>query len=208
MAQSISGSSAGGQAPANTQQAKYDNIYNSVIDALNFRRSADDSAPAQAHNYDAAPASGGGWDGASLPPGAQGQQKLATPQDIAQALGALQQDAQVRAAVEQGNSLREYLANNKQSLGGLEDTEGLTADSLNQLDLVDNLFGTIKSQLDVTQDLRPALGNLHIPLAKLALMDPHFFLDQGPPSPSHTGQTGATVNLCQFSQQGAGGSHY
>ena len=182
MAQSISGSSAGGQAPANTQQAKYDNIYKSVIDALNFRRSADDSAPAQAHNYDAAPASGGGWDGASLPPGAQGQQKLATPQDIAQALGGLQQDAQVRAAVEQGNSLREYLADNKQSLGGLEDTEGLTADSLNQLDLVDNLFGTIKSQLDVTQDLRPALGDLHIPLAKLALLDPHFFLDRGHPA--------------------------
>ena len=182
MAQSISGSSAGEQAPANNQQAKYDNIYNSVIDALNFRRSADDSAPAQAHNYDAAPASGGGWDGASLPPDAQGQQKLATPQDIAQALGALQQNAQVREAVEQGNSLREYLANNKQSLGGLEDTEGLTADSLNQLDLVDNLFGTIKSQLDVTQDLRPALGNLHIPLAKLALMDPHFFLDRGHPA--------------------------
>ena len=182
MAQSISGSAAGGQAPANTQQAKYDNIYKSVIDALNFRRSADDSAPAQAHNYDAAPAIGGGWDGASLPPGAQGQQKLATSQDIAQALGALQQDAQVREAVEQGNSLREYLANNKQSLGGLEDTEGLTADSLNQLDLVDNLFGTIKSQLDVTQDLRPALGNLHIPLAKLALMDPHFFLDRGHPA--------------------------
>jgi len=94
----------------------------------------------------------------------------------------LQQNAQVREAVEQGNSLREYLANNKQSLGGLEDTEGLTADSLNQLDLVDNLFGTIKSQLDVTQDLRPALGNLHIPLAKLALMDPHFFLDRGHPA--------------------------
>jgi diguanylate cyclase (GGDEF)-like protein len=181
MARSISGTPAGEQAPANTQQAKYDNIYKSVIDALNFRRSADDSAPAQAHNYDAAP-SGGGWDGASLPAGAQTEQKLATAQDIAQALGALQQNSQVRAAVEQGNSLREYLANNKQTLGGLKDTEGLTADSLNQLDLVDNLFGTIKSQLDVTQDLKPALGDLHIPLAKLALMDPHFFLDRGHPA--------------------------
>ena len=181
MARSISGRQANEQVPANKQQAKYDNIYKSVIDALNFRRSADDSAPAQAHNYDDAPG-GGGWDGASLPPGSQGQQKLATAQDIAQALGSLQQDAKVRAAVEQGNSLREYLANNKQALGGLKDTEGLTADSLNQLDLVDNLFGTIKSQLDVTQDLKPALGDLHIPLAKLALMDPHFFLDRGHPA--------------------------
>jgi len=183
MARSISGGPAGERTPANNQQAKYDNIYKSVIDALNFRRSADSSAPnqSQAHNYDSTPG-GGDWDGTSLPAGAQGQQKLATAQDIALALGALQHDSRIRADVEQGNSLREYLANNKQAMSGLKDTEGLTADSLNQLDLVDNLFSTIKSQLDVTQDLKPALGDLHIPLAKLALMDPHFFLDRGHPA--------------------------
>jgi diguanylate cyclase (GGDEF)-like protein len=43
--------------------------------------------------------------------------------------------------------------------------------------MVDNLFGTIKSQLDVNSDLKPALGNLQIPLAKLALLDPRFFVD-------------------------------
>mgnify|MGYP003630452851 FL=1 len=178
MARSMSGSPANERAAGTNQQTKYDNIYKSVIDALNFRRSADHSPSAQANNYNDSPG-GGAWDGASLPKDAQGQQNLATAQDIANTLGALQQDAQVRAAVEKGNSLREYLANNKQALGGLKDTEGLTADSLNQLDLVDNLFGTIKSQLDVTEDLKPALGDLHIPLAKLALMDPHFFLDRG-----------------------------
>ena len=180
MARSLAGAAAGSPAPPSSQQAKYENIYKSVIDALNFRRSADDAAPAQTHAYDAPPA-GGGWDGASLTPGG-GQQILANARDIAQTLGSLQHDAAVRAAVEQGNSLREYLANNKQMLAKLKDTAGLTADSLNQLDLVDNLFGTIKSQLDLSTDLRPTLGDLHIPLAKLALLDPHFFLDRGHPA--------------------------
>lgn len=181
MARAISGGPAGEQAPASNQQAKYDNIYKSVIDALNFRRSADSSAPAQAHSYDSTPG-GGDWDGASLPPGAPGQQKLATAQDIAAALSSLQHNSRIRADVGQGNSLREYLANNKQELSDLKDTQGLTADSLNQLDLVDNLFSTIKSQLDVTHDLKPALGDLHIPLAKLALLDSHFFLDRTHPA--------------------------
>ncbi len=197
MARSISGSGPGSQAPANTQQAKYDNIYKSVIDALNFRRSADDAEPAQAHEYDRAPA-GGGWDGSRLAPGMTGQQNLASAQDLAQALGSLQQDARVRAAVEQGNSLREYLANNKQLLGSLKDTEGLTADSLNQLDLVDNLFGTIRSQLDVSAELRPALGDLHIPLAKLALLDPHFFLDRAHPARTTLDKLAQLSNSANF----------
>ncbi len=183
MARAISGShpasQPGLQGPANSQQAKYDNIYKSVIDALNFRRSADDGAPAT--GYDLPPA-GGAWDGGRLTTGAPGRQQLANAGDIARALGALQRDAAVRAAVEKGNSLREYLANNKQSLGDLKDTSGLTEDSLNQLDLVDNLFGTIKSQLDLSTELRPALGDLHIPLAKLALLDPHFFLERNHPA--------------------------
>ncbi len=179
MARAISRSQPGSQAPANSQQAKYDNIYRSVIDALNFRRSADDAAPAA--GYDSPP-TGGAWDGGKLPTGAPGRQQLANAGDIARALGALQRDAAVRAAVEKGNSLREYLANNKQSLGELKDTTGLTEDSLNQLDLVDNLFGTIKSQLDLSTELRPALGDLHIPLAKLALLDSHFFLDRSHPA--------------------------
>ncbi|MBP6681879.1 MAG: DUF1631 family protein [Halioglobus sp.] len=179
MARAISRSQPGSQAPANSQQAKYDNIYRSVIDALNFRRSADDAAPAA--GYDSPPA-GGAWDGGKLPTSAPGRQQLANAGDIARALGALQRDAAVRAAVEKGNSLREYLANNKQALGELKDTTGLTEDSLNQLDLVDNLFGTIKSQLDLSTELRPALGDLHIPLAKLALLDSHFFLDRSHPA--------------------------
>jgi len=181
MARSIGGSRGGTQPPPTSQQAKYDNIYKSVIDALNFRRSVDESPGGLARAYDAAP-TGGGWDGAALGPGSGQQGKLAGAGDIARALGSLQQDARVRAAVEEGNSLREYLAQNKEALGELKDTAGLTAESLNQLDLVDNLFGTIKSQLDLSNELRPALGDLHIPLAKLALLDPRFFLDRHHPA--------------------------
>lgn len=168
-------------AVAAAPQAKYDNIYKSVIDALNFRRTADGVAPEELSG-ESEPAAGGGWDGSTLQAGTTGQQPLAGAQDIARVLGGLQQDAQVRAAVDQGSSLREYLANNKETLGELKDTAGLTADSLNQLDLVDNLFGTIKSQLDVTTGLQPALGDLHIPLAKLALLDQQFFLDRDHPA--------------------------
>ena len=183
MAKSLPGAgSAGAAAPGpGPQQTKYDNIYKSVIDALNFKRSADDSAPAQAHHYDSPPA-GGSWDGSPLPPGDASQHNLASAQAIARALGSLQKDTQVRDQVGQSTSLREYLANHRQQLGELKDTGGLTSDSLNQLDLVDNLFGTIKSQLDVSAGLRPALGGLHIPLGKLALNDPQFFLDRSHPA--------------------------
>ncbi|NND67280.1 MAG: DUF1631 family protein, partial [Halioglobus sp.] len=38
--------------------------------------------------------------------------------------------------------------------------------------------GTIRAQADVSKALKPALGNLQIPLAKLALLDQKFFADQ------------------------------
>jgi diguanylate cyclase (GGDEF)-like protein len=163
-------------------QNKYDNIYKSVIDALNFRRAADGHAVVDSSDGDAPLA--GTWDGSTVARSELGQQQLAGAKDIATALDSLQRDAQVRAAVGSGSSLREYLAENKQHFGALKDTAGLTADSLNQIDLVDNLFGTIKSQLDVSAELKPSLGDLHIPLAKLALMDPHFFLDRNHPARS------------------------
>jgi diguanylate cyclase (GGDEF)-like protein len=180
IARNISQQQAPSAAPPSGQQAKYDNIYKSVIDALNFRRAADGQALPEDQSADTPLV--GTWDGSTVASADLDQQKLANARDIAQALGGLQQDADVRAAVKNSNSLREYLANNKQQLTGLKDTAGLTAESLNQLDLVDNLFGTIKSQLDVTSELKPALGNLHIPLAKLALLDPHFFLDRTHPA--------------------------
>ncbi|MEP1470287.1 MAG: DUF1631 family protein [Halieaceae bacterium] len=141
-----------------------DNLYRSVIDALNFKRETEGRGAGQA-------------DGADTSSG--GDANLADPQAIATALGALQRNAEVRNEVQQAASLREYLAANSGQIGGLEGTTGLSDDSLNQLDLVDNLFGTIRSQLDVSTELKPTLENLQIPLAKLALMEPRFFLDRG-----------------------------
>ena len=177
--------------------SRYDDIYRSVIDALNFRRSAE-HAPGASGQPGSAAAVGGGWDGSALGAGEAGQQQLAGSRDIARALDSLQRNAEVRAAVEQGSSLREYLANNKESLEQLKETAGLTADSLNQLDLVDNLFGTIRAQLDVTADLKPALGDLHIPLAKLALMDQRFFLDRNHPARTTLDKLAQLANSANF----------
>ncbi len=150
-------------------------VYRSIVDAMNFSREAEGLAPADSEGQPLA----GTWEGRTVRATDVDQDNLADARDIARALGTIQRDSRVRADVQQSSSLREYLASNRDRLGQLNDTSGLTAESLNQLDLVDNLFGTIKSQLDVTAELKPALGNLQIPLAKLALLDPRFFLDRG-----------------------------
>lgn len=157
-------------------------LYRSVVDALNFKREAEGLTDENA--LAAGTPMSGTWDGATVASTELDQTKLADAQSIARALSALQRNSQAREDVQQSDSLRAYLASNKDNLGDLQHSSGLTADSLNQLDMVDNLFGTIKSQLDVSSDLKPALGNLQIPLAKLALLDPRFFVDQ-----EHTART-------------------
>ena len=50
----------------------------------------------------------------------------------------------------------------------------------------------------MTSELKPALGELHIPLAKLALLDPRFFLDQNHPARAtvdRLAQLAATANF-------------
>lgn len=153
------------------------NIYKSVVDALNFRREAEGLA--SGIDISSGVPLSGTWDGSTVPSTDIDQQALADARTIAQALGAIQRDSQVQKGLREANSLREYLAEHRDQMGGLKNTSGLTAESLNQLDLVDNLFGTIKSQLDVSSEMEPALSNLQIPLAKLALLDPRFFLDKG-----------------------------
>tara|TARA_R110002110_G_scaffold406421_1_gene626361 strand:+ start:173692 stop:177672 length:3981 start_codon:yes stop_codon:yes gene_type:complete len=153
-----------------------ENLYSSVIDALNFKREAEGLVEHSSDDEDAPLV--GNWDGTTASSGGEGTQSLADAQTIAKVLGALQQNAQLRGEAQQRDSLREYLAENKEQLSELKGTSGLTAESLNQLDMVDNLFGTIKSQVDVTAELQPTLKNLQIPLAKLALLDPKFFMDR------------------------------
>jgi diguanylate cyclase (GGDEF)-like protein len=151
------------------------NLYRSVVDALNFKREAEGRTDTSA--LASGVAMSGTWSGTTVASSELDQSRLADAQLIAKALSALQRNSQVRQEVQQSDSLRAYLADNKDRIGGLQNTSGLTAESLNQLDMVDNLFGTIKTQLDVSADLKPALGNLQIPLAKLALLDPRFFVD-------------------------------
>ncbi len=155
------------------------NLYRSVINALNFKREAEGLV--DGNTLASGVAMSGTWDGGAVASTELDQSKLADATSIAKALTTLQRNSQAREDVQQSNSLRAYLATHKDQIGGLQDSSGLTTDSLNQLDMVDNLFGTIKSQLDVSADLKPALGNLQIPLAKLALLDPKFFVDH-----SHT----------------------
>ncbi|GHD28275.1 DUF1631 family protein [Halioglobus pacificus] len=159
-----------------TQKLQPTDLYRSVIDALNFRRGGGNSK-----NYGNPAASGETVvDDPSAPTsGDDASANLADADLLSSVLGALQQDSSARSAVQEGNSLRSYLAENAQNIDSLKDTAGLAPDTLNQLDLIDNLFGTIRSQVDVSQSLKPALGDLQIPLAKLALNEPQFFVDRG-----------------------------
>jgi diguanylate cyclase (GGDEF)-like protein len=165
------GSSAGEavSAPSNTSpggQFSPDSLYNSVISALNFKREADALGAGQA------PA-------AAVP---TQNLNLADTPTIASALGNLQHNVDARRVVSETSSLRDYLTANQHSIEGLQNGGGLTQESINQIDLVDNLFGSIQSQVDVTSELKPALGSLQIPLAKLALLEPHFFVDKQHPA--------------------------
>jgi diguanylate cyclase (GGDEF)-like protein len=151
-------------------------LYRSVIDALNFKREAEGLADGNtvASGVDMS----GTWEGATVASTELDQSRVVDAGAIARALTALQRSAQAREEVQKTESLRAYLAERKNEISALKDSSGLTTDSLNQLDMVDNLFGTIKSQLDVSTDLKPSLGNLQIPLAKLALLDQKFFVDR------------------------------
>ena len=141
-----------------------DALYNSVITALNFKREADALLSGKPIEDD-------------IP-----QEFLADAPSVADALGALQQRPEVRGALLETASLRDYLTANRENIDEFSGKRGLSQESINQLDLVDNLFGTIKSQVDVTSELKPALGNLQIPMAKLALLEPRFFVDRNHPA--------------------------
>ena len=151
-------------------------LYRSVVDALNFKREAEGLTDGSA--LDGNTRMSGTWDGATVASESIDESKLADAQSIAKVLAALQHNTQAREDVQKGESLRAYLASNRDDIDSLQNTSGLTTESLNQLDLVDNLFGTIKSEMDVSAKLKPALGDLKIPLAKLALLDEKFFADQ------------------------------
>jgi diguanylate cyclase (GGDEF)-like protein len=131
-------------------------LYQSVIDALNFKRQVQ-----------------------GIPTHPEGREgPVADTASVVSALGSAQQDAQLRREIRDAGSLREFLAQHGERLEALSGTIGPTPENLNQIELVDNLFTTIRSQLDVSKQLQPIIGELQIPLAKLALLEPQFFLDR------------------------------
>jgi diguanylate cyclase (GGDEF)-like protein len=166
-------------AATSTGPLSHDSLYNSVISALNFKRESDALLSASGASGHSSVSTGANSGNA----GTSGQTaNLADAPSIAQVLNSLQQNSEVRAAVQASESLSDYLAANRSDISGLAHTTGLSPDSINQIDLVDKLFGTIKSRVDVTSELKPALADLQIPLAKLALLEPRFFVDQEHPA--------------------------
>ncbi|WP_116365174.1 DUF1631 family protein [Parahaliea mediterranea] len=128
-------------------------IYQSVLDALNFQREA--------------------LPGQSPPSNAP----AASTDSVLQALDNLQRDSALRQELRDIGSLRQFLAANSDRFDTLRGTAGSGPDSINQLDLVDTLFSTIHTQMDVSEQLQPTLSELQVPLAKLALQEPRFFSD-------------------------------
>ncbi len=171
------GPAPGGPAPepqpgsANRPPEFADKLYSSLIQAMTAQRSealAPSGAPA-----------GAGMEGpANVAPGSTNSGRLADRQAVATALDTLQRDAGARSMLGQGQSLRDYLAENRNDIGALQGTDGMATDTLNQLDMVDNLFDTINTRLSSASEIRPALGNLQIPLAKLSMLEPQFMLDR------------------------------
>lgn len=137
-----------------------DALYQSVVSALNFSRNATAQPQQGLQSTSAAtssPTSGG----------------FAGVDSVVGALNNLQHDTKVRETLRETQSLRSYLQQNP-----TQGFDNISPESMNQIDLVDSLFGSIASNIDVTGDLKPALGDLQIPLAKLALREPGFFLNR------------------------------
>lgn len=108
----------------------------------------------------------------------------AEERQIAQALAVLQQESPEAAleTLRQAGSLVAWLDAHPNVLPARAETPGASRDTRNRLRLVDNLFGTLDAHFSLHEALRPTVEQLQLPLARLALYEPHFFLDPAHPA--------------------------
>ena len=149
-------------------------LYSSVVEALNFKREAENGAAALQHG------------------------PVADAQTVVNALAQLQQSSETLQQIQRSGSMSDYLLAHAGDAQGLGAGSGISIENRNQLEMVDSLFNTIQSKLDVSKELKPALGNLQIPLARLALLEPHFFLDPEHPARSLVDKLAVLTNSANF----------
>ena len=151
-----------GAEPAAAEEPRAAALYASVLRALETQAG---HAPAPA---DGQPGSGG----------------LAGESEVAQSLAALQQrdPAELQAALQRAGSLLSWLEEHLDALPELAGTRGVNRESRSRLQLVDRLFGTLDAHFNLHEALRPTVERLQLPLARLALHEPHFFLDPAHPA--------------------------
>ncbi|MDP5064268.1 MAG: DUF1631 family protein [Haliea sp.] len=128
-------------------------LYASVVNALNFKREAEQ------------------------PPQHEGA--VLDTQKLISALGELQRQSRAPQMAEQHTNVADLLVGQTPELSG---NTVISADNRNQLEMIDSLFQTIRSKLDVSGELQPILSTLQIPLARLALTEPQFFLQPDHPA--------------------------
>lgn len=123
---------------------------------------------------------------ADQPPADNGQDtgSLARENQVAQSLAALQHrdPAELQAALQRAGSLLNWLEEHLDALPELAGTRGVNRESRSRLQLVDRLFGTLDAHFNLHEALRPTVERLQLPLARLALHEPHFFLDPAHPA--------------------------
>lgn len=175
-AQSLPELGASGEARAGhaASLSRSQQLYSSVVNALNFKREAESGAAA----VNSGP--------------------VADAQAVVNALAQLQQSSEALQQIQRAGSIADYLVAHAGDSEGLGAGSGISVENRNQLEMVDSLFGTIESKLDVSAELKPALGNLQIPLARLALLEPHFFLDPEHPARSLVDKLAALASSANF----------
>ncbi|WP_162300012.1 putative bifunctional diguanylate cyclase/phosphodiesterase [Kineobactrum sediminis] len=129
------------------------------------------------------PGLSGGATGWRMPQQLQSSAASAPAKDaqaVFDALDALPDSAATLHGIRQAGSTADYLLNHcRQDAGGIH---SLSQESRSQLAMVDNVFATLHAQSTMSPTLKPVVATLQLPLARLALLEPCFFLNQEHPA--------------------------